>query len=160
MSQKIFNIDTLKAKVTVDKNNHKKIVFTNGCFDIVHAGHIRYLYEAKSYGDRLVVGVNSDQSVSRIKPGRPIIPQEQRMEVLAALEMVDYVILFEEHTPLVLIKAIKPDVLVKGADWALENIVGREIAKEVCRIHYVEGISTTQIIQKILSCKFSRDKPE
>ncbi|HLC14713.1 MAG TPA: adenylyltransferase/cytidyltransferase family protein, partial [Thermodesulfovibrionia bacterium] len=118
---------------------------------------IRYLYEAKSYGDRLVVGVNSDQSVSRIKPGRPIIPQEQRMEVLAALEMVDYVILFEEHTPLVLIKAIKPDVLVKGADWALENIVGREIAKEVCRIHYVEGISTTQIIQKILMTKTKED---
>jgi D-beta-D-heptose 7-phosphate kinase/D-beta-D-heptose 1-phosphate adenosyltransferase len=157
MSKKIFNLYTLKARVTEEQNNHKKIVFTNGCFDIVHAGHIRYLYEAKSYGDRLVVGVNSDKSVSLIKPGRPVIPQEQRMEVLAALEMVDYVILFEEDTPLELIKTIKPDVLVKGADWALENIVGREIAKEVYRIHYVEGISTTQIIQKILMTKTKED---
>jgi D-beta-D-heptose 7-phosphate kinase/D-beta-D-heptose 1-phosphate adenosyltransferase len=153
MSQKILDIDALKAQVLADRSNHKRIVFTNGCFDILHAGHIRYLYEAKSYGDRLVLGVNSDQSVSLIKPGRPVIPQTQRMEVLAALEMVDYVTLFEEDTPLELIKAIEPDVLVKGADWALQDIVGREIAKEVYRIHYFEGISTSQIIQKILMTK-------
>lgn len=151
MNRKILDIVALKEQISTEKSNHKKIVFTNGCFDILHVGHIRYLYEAKGYGDRLVVGVNSDHSVSRIKPGRPIIPQDQRLEVLAALEMVDYITLFEDDIPLELISAVEPDVLVKGADWALQDIVGREFAIEVYRISYLEGISTSNIIEKILA---------
>ena len=151
MNRKILDIVALKEQISTEKSNHKKIVFTNGCFDILHVGHIRYLYEAKGYGDRLVVGVNSDHSVSRIKPGRPIIPQDQRLEVLAALEMVDYITLFEDDTPLELISAVKPDVIVKGADWALQDIVGREFAIEVYRISYLEGISTSNIIEKVLT---------
>lgn len=151
MNRKILDIVALKEQISIEKSSHKKIVFTNGCFDILHVGHIRYLYEAKGYGDRLVVGVNSDHSVSRIKPGRPIIPQDQRLEVLAALEMVDYITLFEDDTPLELISAVKPDVIVKGADWALQDIVGREFAIEVYRISYLEGISTSNIIEKVLT---------
>lgn len=152
MRNKILGIDALKNRIAVEKSNHKKIVFTNGCFDIIHVGHIRYLHKARGYGDVLVVGVNSDYSVSRIKAGRPVIAQDQRLEVLAALEMVDYLTLFEDDTPLELIKVIRPDILVKGADWSLQNIVGREFAEEVYRISYLEGISTSNIIDKIRSC--------
>lgn len=151
MTHKILDMTALKEQIINEKSNNKKIVFTNGCFDIIHVGHIRYLYEAKGYGDRLVVGVNSDHSVSRIKPSRPVIPQDQRLEVLAALEMVDYVTLFEDDTPLELIRAVEPDILVKGADWALQDIVGREFAREVYRISYFQEISTSNIINKILA---------
>ncbi|RMD54027.1 MAG: D-glycero-beta-D-manno-heptose 1-phosphate adenylyltransferase [Nitrospirae bacterium] len=148
--EKIIKREEIIKKILEIRAEHRRIVFTNGCFDIIHIGHVRYLYEAKKLGDILIVGLNTDRSVSIIKPGRPIISEEQRMEVLASLEMVDYVTLFDEETPIELIKAIKPDVLVKGADWAIEDIVGREIAKEVYRIPYVEGISTTSIIEKIV----------
>lgn len=127
----------------------KKIVFTNGCFDLIHVGHVRYLKEAKNLGDVLIVGVNSDASVSRIKPDRPIVPQDQRAEILAALESVDYVILFDEATPYELIRSIQPDVLVKGGDWKREDIVGSDIAKETFSLPYVEGVSTTAIVEKI-----------
>ena len=131
------------------KSEGKKIVFTNGCFDLIHVGHIRYLKQAKELGDILVIGLNADESVSRIKPGRPIIPEDQRAEALSALSMVDYIVLFREDTPYALIKDIIPDVLVKGADWKKEDIVGNDIVKDVRTIPFVEGISTSEIIRKI-----------
>jgi rfaE bifunctional protein nucleotidyltransferase chain/domain len=127
----------------------KKIVFTNGCFDLIHVGHVRYLNEAKGLGDILVIGLNSDASVSSIKPGRPLTPEDQRAEVLAALSMIDYIVLFSEETPYELIKQVQPDVLVKGADWKKEDIVGNDLVKDVRIIPFVEGISTSGIIRKI-----------
>lgn len=150
---KIVDRAKIKDIITQRKNEGKRVVFTNGCFDIIHAGHVRYLTEAKKLGDILVIGLNSDSSVSMIKPGRPIIPEQQRAEVLSALSMVDYITLFNEDTPYELIKEIKPDILVKGADWDTKNIVGSDIVKEVRTIPFVEGISTTEIIEKIQSKK-------
>ena len=150
---KIVDRAKIKDIITQQKNEGKRVVFTNGCFDIIHAGHVRYLTEAKKLGDILVIGLNSDNSVSTIKPGRPIIPEQQRAEVLSALSMVDYITLFNEDTPYELIKEIKPDILVKGADWDTKNIIGSDIVKEVHTIPFVEGISTTEIIKKIQSKK-------
>ncbi|MBI4687512.1 MAG: D-glycero-beta-D-manno-heptose 1-phosphate adenylyltransferase [Nitrospirae bacterium] len=149
LRDKILDIGKLKAVVSQLKAEGKKIVFTNGCFDIIHVGHVRYLTEAKKLGDVLVIGLNTDNSVSRIKPGRPINPEAQRAEVLSALEMVDYVTLFDEDTPYELIKAAQPDVLVKGGDWDIKDIVGADIANDVRTIKFVEGVSTTNIIKKI-----------
>lgn len=146
---KIIDRAKIKDIITQQKNEGKRVVFTNGCFDIIHAGHVRYLTEAKKLGDILVIGLNSDSSVSTIKPGRPIIPEQQRAEVLSALSMIDYITLFNEDTPYELIKEIKPDILVKGADWDVTNIVGSDIVKEVRTIPFVEGVSTTEIIKKI-----------
>ena len=146
---KIIDRAKIKDIVTQRKNEGKRVVFTNGCFDIIHAGHVRYLTEAKKLGDILVIGLNSDSSVSTIKPGRPIIPEQQRAEVLSALSMVDYITLFNEDTPYELIKEIKPDILVKGADWDTKNIVGSDIVKEVRTIPFVKGVSTSEIIKKI-----------
>jgi rfaE bifunctional protein nucleotidyltransferase chain/domain len=148
-SSKILDRRNLNNAVEKIKNNGGKIVFTNGCFDIIHIGHTRYLKEAKDLGDVLIVGLNSDRSVSAIKTGRPVNPQDQRAEVLASLEMVDYVVLFDEETPYELIKLIRPDVLVKGGDWKKEDIVGFDIAKETLSLPYIKGISTTGIIEKI-----------
>jgi len=145
----VLNWSELKSTVYRVKAEGKKIVFTNGCFDIIHIGHIRSLKKAKKLGDILVVGLNSDRSVSLIKPQRPIIPQDQRAEILASLDMIDYVSLFDEETPYELIKLIQPDVLVKGGDWKKEDIVGADIAKETHSIPYIQGISTTEIIEKI-----------
>jgi rfaE bifunctional protein nucleotidyltransferase chain/domain len=138
----------------------KKIVFTNGCFDILHAGHADYLNKAKSLGDILVVGINSDASVRRIKgEKRPILPQQMRAYLLDNLKPVDYVVVFEEDTPLELIKAIKPDVLVKGADWDLERIVGADFVLSdggrVERIAFSFDISTSKVVERILElyCK-------
>jgi len=138
----------------------KKIVFTNGCFDILHAGHADYLNKAKSLGDILVVGINSDASVRRIKgEKRPILPQQMRAYLLDNLKPVDYVVIFEEDTPLELIKAIKPDVLVKGADWDLERIVGADFVLSyggrVERIPFSFDISTSKFIERVLDlyCK-------
>lgn len=146
---KILNWNDLKKAIDDAKSKGKKIVFTNGCFDLLHAGHIRYLKDAKALGDVLVVGLNSDKSVSMIKPKRPINPQDQRAEVLASLEMVDYVTLFDEDTPYELIKLLQPDILVKGGDWKKEDIVGSDIAKETHSLPYIKGISTTEIIERI-----------
>jgi len=146
---KIKNRTDLKDIIAELKNQGKKIVFTNGCFDLLHVGHIRYLSEAKALGDILVIGLNSDSSVSTIKPGRPVNAESQRAEVLAALEMVDYVTLFHEDTPYDLIKELQSDVLVKGADWKKEDIIGNDIVQEVRTIPFVEGISTSGIIDKI-----------
>ena len=146
---KIFNWDELKQHVERLRAEGKKLVFTNGCFDIIHAGHVRYLKEAKALGDILIVGLNSDKSVSAIKPGRPVNPQDQRAEVLSSLEMVDYVTLFDEETPYELIKLLQPDILVKGGDWKKEDIVGSDIARETFSLPYIKGISTTEIIERI-----------
>lgn len=126
-----------------------KLVFTNGCFDLLHPGHIHTLKFAKSKGDRLVVAVNSDESVRRLKPGRPYMPLKDRMNALASLEFVDYVISFEDNTPLRLIEQLDPDVLVKGAEYSVCDIVGHEIVKEVYTAPMLEGFSTTALAQKI-----------
>jgi rfaE bifunctional protein nucleotidyltransferase chain/domain len=137
-----------------EREKGKKIVFTNGCFDIIHAGHVDYLEKAKSLGDFLVVGLNSDESVKRLKgPTRPVNPVEQRKKVLQALKPVDLVIVFEEDTPERLIKEIKPDVLVKGGDWKIESIVGADFVMsyggKVYTIDFVYDTSTTKIIEKV-----------
>ncbi|GLI54409.1 MULTISPECIES: D-glycero-beta-D-manno-heptose 1-phosphate adenylyltransferase [Thermodesulfovibrio] len=147
---KIVHAMKLKNEIDNLKKQGNKIVFTNGCFDIIHVGHVRYLKEAKKLGDILVIGLNSDKSVKKIKPLRPINPENERAEVLSSLEMVDFVTFFDEETPYNLIKFLEPDVLVKGGDWKVENIVGTELVKEVHSLPYIEGISTTGIIERIL----------
>jgi rfaE bifunctional protein nucleotidyltransferase chain/domain len=132
----------------------KRVVFTNGVFDILHPGHTRYLREARSLGDALIVGLNADASVRRNKgPARPINPEEERAEVLAALESVDGVVIFDEDTPAEIIEAVQPDILVKGADWADDAIVGRETVEarggRVVRVPVEKGFSTTSIIEKV-----------
>ena len=132
----------------------QKVVFTNGCFDIIHRGHVEYLEEAKSLGDILIIGLNSDESVRRLKgPSRPINNEEDRARVLLGLKSVDGVVAFKEDTPLELIKMVKPDVLVKGGDWKVEDIVGHEFVieggGEVYSLPFREGCSTTNIIEKI-----------
>ena len=150
---KIFDRTALSEIMRELKNKGKTIVFTNGCFDLIHVGHVRYLSEAKKMGDILVVGLNSDKSVSGIKPGRPVNSEQERAEVLSALSMVDYVTLFSEDTPYELIREIRPDVLVKGADWNVEDIVGRDLVKDVRAIPFVKGVSTSAIIRKIQALK-------
>ncbi len=147
--EKVLDRDKLKEEIERLRANGKKIVFTNGCFDIIHVGHIRCLRDAKKLGDVLVVALNADVSISRIKPGRPVTPESQRAEVVGSLEMVDYVTLFCEDTPLDLIKFLRPDVLVKGGDWKKEEIVGSDIVSETRSLPYVHGVSTTDIIEKI-----------
>ena len=131
------------------------LVFTNGCFDLLHPGHVRYLKQARSLGDALVVALNSDASVSALKgANRPILNQHERAEVIAALESVDYVMVFDEQTPRDLIAALIPDVLVKGGDWQIDQIVGRDEVEaaggKVLALPFVEGLSTTDIIGRIL----------
>ncbi|MFP5262923.1 MAG: D-glycero-beta-D-manno-heptose 1-phosphate adenylyltransferase [Blastocatellia bacterium] len=133
----------------------RQVVFTNGCFDLLHPGHVRYLGQARSLGDALVVALNSDRSVRALKgKGRPILRQGERAEVMAALACVDYVTIFDEETPRELIAALLPDVLVKGGDWPVEQIVGREevhaAGGKVLSLPYAEGSSTTDIIERIL----------
>ncbi|MBW1676837.1 MAG: D-glycero-beta-D-manno-heptose 1-phosphate adenylyltransferase [Deltaproteobacteria bacterium] len=156
MGKKIFEREELKKKVQALKRAGKKIVFTNGCFDLLHIGHVRYLKAARAEGDLLVVGVNSDRSVGEIKgPVRPVVPDSERAEVLASLACVDFVTLFDEPDPLVTIRSLVPDVLVKGADWEEDAIVGREVVEasggRVIRIQLTEGASTSRIIEKILA---------
>ena len=147
--KKILDWNELKEVIDRFKASGKKIVFTNGCFDIIHIGHVRYLKEAKALGDMLVIGLNSDRSVSLIKPDRPINPQDYRAEVLSSLDMVDYVTLFDEETPYELIKFLQPDRLVKGGDWKKEEIIGSDIAQETYSLPYIEGVSTSEIIERI-----------
>jgi len=153
-NKKIKRIKDLKKTVENLKRKGKKIVFTNGCFDILHIGHINYLRKAKAKGDILIIGLNSDDSVKKIKgKGRPLTSQNERAEILAALEFVDFVTIFEEETPLNLIKEIKPDVLVKGGDWKKEEVVGSDFVEsyggKTALIPLVEGKSTSLIIEKI-----------
>jgi rfaE bifunctional protein nucleotidyltransferase chain/domain len=151
---KIYTLSNLLEKRKNWKQNNQKVVFTNGCFDIVHLGHIDYLEKAKQKGDILVVGLNSDASVKRLKgEKRPIMPQYARERMLAALAFVDAVVLFEEDTPKELIETICPDILVKGSDYEVKNIVGSDFVLKnggkVETLDLVEGFSTSQIIEKI-----------
>jgi len=143
-------IKTKEEITSILKNfRDKKIVFTNGCFDILHIGHVKYLEVTKSFGDMLIVGLNSDESVRRLKgKNRPINSGDDRAYVLSALESVSFVVEFIEDTPLELIKAIKPDVLVKGGDYKDKEVVGSDIAKEVKLVDFIDGKSTTNIIKK------------
>jgi rfaE bifunctional protein nucleotidyltransferase chain/domain len=155
MRSKILRLSDLVKVLESLREAGKRIVFTNGCFDILHAGHVRYLAAARSKGDVLVLGLNSDVSVKSIKPeNRPIVSQDQRAEVLAGLACVDYITIFDEPDPLALIQTIKPDVLIKGADWKETEIIGSDVVKsyggKVIRIEVVPGISTSRIIQRIL----------
>jgi D-beta-D-heptose 7-phosphate kinase/D-beta-D-heptose 1-phosphate adenosyltransferase len=146
----IKSFEDIKALVKRSRKNGKKIVFTNGCFDILHVGHVKYLQIAKSFGDILIVGLNSDESVSRLKgPTRPVNIAEDRAYLLAALEAVDFVVPFSEDTPLNLIKMIAPDVLVKGGDYEGKSVIGTEFAGELKLVDFVDGKSTTKTIQKI-----------
>lgn len=146
---KILTLTKLKNFLKKARKEGKKIVFTNGCFDILHAGHVRIIEFAKSKGDILILGLNSDTSIRRLKgPTRPVNKEKDRQIVVGALEAVDGVVLFKEDTPLNLIKTIKPDILVKGADYTKENVVGREYAGKVVLCPLVKGKSTTNIIKK------------
>jgi len=152
---KIVTLEDLVNRLGKVRKSGRKIVFTNGCFDIMHVGHVRYLAEARSQGDMLIVGLNSDGSMRTIKgEKRPIVHQDHRAEVLASLACVDYVVLFEELDPLRLIQTIKPEVLVKGEDWAADAIIGADDVKsrggKIVRISFIEETSTTGIIQTIL----------
>jgi D-beta-D-heptose 7-phosphate kinase/D-beta-D-heptose 1-phosphate adenosyltransferase len=159
VSKKILSLGALQPKLLKIRKSGRKIVFTNGCFDILHVGHVRYLAAAKAAGHILVVGLNSDESVKLIKgPKRPIVNQHQRAEVLASLQSVDYVTLFDEPDPLKLITALRPDVLIKGADWEADEIVGADVVTadggKVMRIEMVPDASTSSIIQRIVEqCK-------
>jgi len=150
-SKKIILAKALAKKISIFKKSGKKIVFTNGCFDLIHAGHIRTFQKAKTFGDILVVAINTDASVRRLKgKNRPVVGQQNRAKVLAGLEAVDFVTFFSEDTPLEILKLLRPDVLVKGANYKLNEIVGRQYVKKVVRISMVKGISTSFIISKIL----------
>jgi rfaE bifunctional protein nucleotidyltransferase chain/domain len=149
---KIKTITSIKTILKTLRKQGKKIVFTNGCFDIIHAGHVKVFAQAKAKGDLLIIGLNSDSSIKRIKgPKRPIVDQISRAKVLEAMQAVDYIVIFDQDTPYELIKAIKPDCLVKGGDWEKGKIIGSEFAKKVCQIKLAPGKSTTNIIEKILT---------
>lgn len=152
---KILSWEALKIEVERRRSQGEKIVFTNGCFDILHVGHVRYLREARTKGNLLILALNSDVSVRAIKgERRPLLPEAERAEVVASLEAVDYVTLFNDATPLKLIEYLQPDVLVKGGDWEEEAVVGRDAVRswggEVLLVPVSEGASTTNIVEKIL----------
>jgi rfaE bifunctional protein nucleotidyltransferase chain/domain len=157
MRSKIMTVEKLGPLLAEHRRQKQAIVFTNGCFDLMHIGHTRYLQAARDLGDLLVVGVNSDDSVRALQkgPDRPIVPEAQRAEVLAALTAVDYVVVFQEPDPALLIGALQPDILVKGGDWPLDRIVGRDQVEarggRVLTIPLVPGVSTTALIQRIRS---------
>ncbi len=164
-AEKVLDRNTLKEKVDSLRKAGKRVVFTNGCFDLIHIGHIRLLQKAREKGDCLVVAVNSDSSVREIKKaGRPVMPEGERAEVVAALGCVDWVTIFAEPDPLVLIRLLTPDVLVKGTDWSEEEIVGapdvREAGGQVLRIPLVPEISTSVIVERIYSAFSKEDKQE
>jgi len=153
--RKIVSLSRLKSTIACLKRAGKRIVFTNGCFDILHYGHVKYLQDAKAKGDYLIVAVNSDTSVRKIKgKGRPVVKQSDRMCTLAALACVDFVVLFNHADPLRLIMALKPDYLVKGSDWSDKNIIGADFVKQrggkVLTVKLVPGRSTTALIEKIV----------
>ncbi len=157
-AEKIVSRDALIIRRRQWKDNRRRVVFTNGCFDLLHVGHVRLLEQARAEGDVLVVGLNSDASVRRLKgAGRPLVPQSDRAEVLAALACVDAVTLFEDDTPRELIATLLPDVLVKGGDWSPDKIVGRAEVEaaggRVVVIPYFEGYSTSALIAKLADRK-------
>ena len=154
----VLTLEEIILRFGREKRNGKRVVFTNGCFDLLHPGHIESLETARGLGDVLIVGLNSDEGVRRLKgPGRPVYPAEERAEILASLECVDAVLIFEEQTPQRVIAALLPDVLVKGGDWPGNQIVGREEVEaaggKVVRVEVVEGYSTSEILRKIRETK-------
>jgi len=157
MPAKVTTREELASLLAERRRQQQRVVFTNGCFDLMHIGHIRYLQAARNLGDVLVVGVNSDSSVRTLNKGtdRPIVPDAQRAEVLAALACVDYVVIFPEPDPGALIATLQPDILVKGGDWPVDRIVGRETVEarggRVQTIPLVPGVSTTTLVQRIRS---------
>jgi D-beta-D-heptose 7-phosphate kinase/D-beta-D-heptose 1-phosphate adenosyltransferase len=156
VSGKLKSLDELKAVVANAKRQGKTVVFTNGCFDLLHRGHLHILREAKACGDILIVALNSDRSVKALKgPTRPVLPESDRTELIGALEMVDYVVVFDEPDPYTLIETLRPDVLAKGGDWTSEKIIGSEVVEQgggrVAVIPYLKGFSTTEIIERIRS---------
>jgi rfaE bifunctional protein nucleotidyltransferase chain/domain len=149
--EKIKGQEELRHIVEGLKKQGKRIVFTNGCFDLLHQGHVLYLEEARAKGDCLIVGVNSDSSIKEIKGAdKPIVPQQGRMTVLAALEAVDYVTAFDEPDPLVVISELRPHILVKGGDWSHDEVVGRDLVEQTILVPFIEGASTSAIIETIL----------
>lgn len=151
--RKVLPLDRLRRVVARERKQGRRVVFTNGCFDLLHPGHVRYLAAARAAGDLLVVGLNSDRSVRRLKgPGRPVQSEDARAEVLAALAVVDHVVVFGEDTPIELIRALRPNVLAKGADWAEDAIVGADEVRadggRVVRVPLVQGQSTTRLVRK------------
>ena len=154
VSGKIKSLAAIAAIAAEARKNGKSVVFTNGCFDLLHRGHVHILRQAKAAGDLLIVGINSDRSVTSIKgPGRPILPETDRVELIAAMEMVDYVVIFDEADPYQVIAAIKPNVLAKGGDWSADQIVGADLVERdggrVAVIPYLKGFSTTEILERI-----------
>ena len=154
LQSKVYNTTSLKLQVAEWRKDNQKLVFTNGCFDLFHLGHVNYLAKARDLGSKLIIGLNTDASVSRIKgPSRPVKDQKSRATILAAMQFVDAVIFFDEETPIDLITWVQPDVLVKGGDYTLEGIVGHEIVLEnggeVKNIPFVEGYSSSKLIEKI-----------
>ena len=154
VSGKLKSLEEIKAIVIGARNNGKRVAFTNGCFDLLHRGHVQVLRAARACADLLIVGINSDQSVRQIKgPARPVLPESERCELVGAMEMVDFVILFDDRDPYSLISAIRPDVLVKGGDWNTDKIIGADLVKEaggeVMVVPYIKGFSTTEIIERI-----------
>jgi len=154
LHSKVLMLEEAILRFGREKRNGRRIVFTNGCFDLLHPGHIRCLEQARALGDALIVGLNSDMSAQKLKgPGRPVIPEDERAEILAALEAVDAVVIFDELTPREVISRLLPDVLVKGGDWPGDQIVGREEAEaaggRVVSIPMVSGYSTSTILQKV-----------
>jgi D-beta-D-heptose 7-phosphate kinase/D-beta-D-heptose 1-phosphate adenosyltransferase len=156
MPSKTESVESVAERARILRQSGKKVVFTNGCYDILHPGHIELLSKARALGDVLVVAINTDESVRRLKgPGRPIFDEAERAELLGALEMVDFVCTFSQDTPLAAILKIQPDVLVKGADWGIDEIVGRAEVEswggKVVAVPLVGGKSTTGIVERVLT---------
>ena len=155
MTSKIMQKEEVLDRLSRHRAAGDSIVFTNGCFDLLHVGHLRYLTQAKALGDVLVVGINSDLSVARLKgESRPLVKEDERAEMLLGLKAVDFVCIFDQDTPLELIKEVRPDVLTKGGDWPVEKIVGAEFVKSIggktLSLPFVEGRSTSSLVEKIL----------
>lgn len=152
----VTTLEELKEKRLRLRAGGQKVVFTNGCFDLLHVGHVTYLRQARSLGDCLIVAVNSDRAVKELKgESRPILPEAERAELLSALEMVDYVIVFDDASPRDVIAALLPDVLVKGGDWPIDQIIGREEVEAadgtVMSLPFIDGVSTTDLVERVLA---------
>lgn len=151
IQKKICSWAQLRKRLAAERRKRKTVVFTNGCFDLIHVGHLKVFLECKKKGDVLVLGLNSDKSVRRLKgPGRPIVPEGERALMLAGFVPIDYVTIFEQDTPQKLIELVHPDVLIKGGDWKTGEIVGREVAKKVVRVPLIKGHSTSELIERIV----------